>query len=93
MAPWQRLVRPSQLTWSHVGATLMLSRLLRALCFLMFAEHASRYPNYIHVLKVNPKSASATIENSAIWALTEAKDDGGDGGDPNEVPCTRATLE
>ena len=45
----------------------------------------TRYPKYIHILKVNPKSASATIDNSALWALTEAKDDEGDE-DPNEVP-------
>jgi len=43
-----------------------------------------RYPKYIHVLKVNPKSAASTIENSALWALTEGNDDEGDE-DPNEV--------
>lgn len=37
------------------------------------------------MLKVNPKSAASTIEKSALWALTEGKDDEGEGPDPNEV--------
>ena len=48
-------------------------------------SRVTRYPKYIHVLKVNPKSAASTIEKSALWALTEGKDDDGDSPDPNEV--------